>query len=85
RGKPLDTPLVEELSNGAGATILCGRFEGVDERVIEEYAVQEVSIGDYVLSGGEPAALVLMDACIRRLSGVVGNESTFFEESFGQN
>lgn len=85
RGKVLDTPLVEALVSGKGMTILCGRFEGIDERLIEEYQVQEVSIGDYVLSGGEPAAMVLMDACIRRLSGVVGNETTFFEESFGQN
>jgi tRNA (guanine37-N1)-methyltransferase len=82
RGLPLTQARVEALSRGPGAIILCGRFEGVDERVIEGRALQEVSIGDYVLSGGEIAAYALLDACIRLLPGVMGKEASGAEESF---
>jgi tRNA (guanine37-N1)-methyltransferase len=82
RGRLLDRALTRELAQGPGAVLLCGRFEGVDERVLEAHGVAEVSIGDYVLSGGEPAALVLMDAVVRLLPGVMGNQVSPVEESF---
>lgn len=82
RGKPLTQDLVKELSATGDITLLCGRYEGVDQRVLDAHDFEEVSIGDYVLSGGEPAALILMDACIRLLDGVMGNEETVSEESF---
>jgi len=82
RGKVLDQALVQELSAESDITLLCGRYEGVDQRVLDAYEFEEVSIGDYVLSGGEPAAIILMDACIRLLDGVMGNEETVREESF---
>lgn len=82
RGKPLTQARIRQLAAGPGAIILCGRFEGVDERVIEARALEEVSIGDYILSGGEPAALVLLDAVVRLLPGVMGNEHSGMEESF---
>lgn len=82
RGRPLDQPRVRALAAGPGAVIVCGRFEGVDERVIEGRGLEEVSIGDYVLSGGEIAAMVLMDACVRLLPGVMGKEASGEEESF---
>ena len=82
RGRLLDRALARELAQGPGATLLCGRYEGVDERVLEAQGVAEVSIGDYVLSGGEPAALVLMDAVVRLLPGVMGNQESPAEESF---
>ncbi len=72
RGKPLTQARVRELAAGPGALIVCGRFEGVDERVIEARNLEEVSIGDYVLSGGEIAALALLDACVRLIPGVMG-------------
>jgi len=84
RGIPLTQAKVEALAEGPGAIILCGRFEGVDERVIEGRQFEEVSIGDYVLSGGEIAAFVLLDACIRLLPGVMGKEASGEEESFAQ-
>ncbi len=84
RGIPLMQAKVEALAAGPGAIILCGRFEGVDERVIEGRQFEEVSIGDYVLSGGEIAAFVLLDACIRLLPGVMGKEASGEEESFAQ-
>ena len=84
RGRLLDRALARELAQGPGATLLCGRYEGVDERVLEAHGVAEVSIGDYVLSGGEPAALVLMDAVVRLLPGVMGNQESPAEESFEQ-
>ncbi len=84
RGRPLTQRRVIELSKGAGAVLLCGRFEGVDERVIEARDLEEVSIGDYVLSGGEIAGLVLLDACIRLLPGVMGKAASGEEESFAQ-
>jgi tRNA (guanine37-N1)-methyltransferase len=82
RGKPLTQARVRELAAGPGVVILCGRFEGVDQRVIEGRGLEEVSIGDYILSGGEPAALVLLDAVVRLLPGVMGNELSGGEESF---
>ncbi|WP_187968785.1 tRNA (guanosine(37)-N1)-methyltransferase TrmD [Aquibium microcysteis] len=82
RGKPLTQAKVRDLAAGPGAVIVCGRFEGVDQRVIEGRGLEEVSIGDYVLSGGEPAALVLLDAVVRLLPGVMGNEASGGEESF---
>jgi tRNA (guanine37-N1)-methyltransferase len=84
RGAPLTQARVAALAKGDGAVILCGRFEGVDERVIEGRAFEEVSVGDYVLSGGEIAAFVLLDACIRLLPGVMGKEASGAEESFAQ-
>jgi len=82
RGKVLDQALVKDLSATPALTILCGRYEGVDQRVLDSQGFEEISIGDYVLSGGEPAAMILMDACIRLLPGVMGNEATPDEESF---
>lgn len=82
RGRVLDQKLVEEFAATPTLTILCGRYEGVDQRVLDAHNIEEVSIGDYVLSGGEPAALIVMDACIRLLSGVMGNDETVNEESF---
>lgn len=82
RGKPLTQARVRELAQGPGAVIVCGRFEGVDQRVIEARDLEEVSIGDYILSGGEPAALVLLDAIVRLLPGVMGNDESGTEESF---
>jgi tRNA (guanine37-N1)-methyltransferase len=82
RGLPLTQARVEALARGSGAVILCGRFEGVDERVIEGRGLQEISLGDYVLSGGEIAAHALLDACIRLLPGVMGKEASGAEESF---
>jgi len=82
RGKPLLQSRVRELAGAPGLVLVCGRFEGVDERVIERRALEEISIGDYVLSGGEIAALVLLDACVRLLPGVMGTEASHVEESF---
>ena len=82
RGRLLDRALARELAQGPGAILLCGRYEGVDERVLEAHGIAEVSIGDYVLSGGEPAALVLMDTVVRLLPGVMGNQESPAEESF---
>ena len=82
RGEPLTQSLVRELAVGPGCLIVCGRFEGVDERVIERRGLREISIGDYVLSGGEPASLVVLDAIIRLLPGVMGSQASGEEESF---
>ncbi len=82
RGKVLDQALVRELCDEDALTLLCGRYEGVDQRVLDAHAFEEISIGDYILSGGEPAALILMDSCIRLLDGVMGNSNTSDEESF---
>ena len=82
RGRRLDQRLVRQLAAGEGCLIVCGRFEGVDERVIERRGLTEVSAGDYVLSGGEPAALVLLDAVVRLLPGVMGSKVSGEEESF---
>jgi tRNA (guanine37-N1)-methyltransferase len=82
RGQPLTQGLVKELAAGSGMMIVCGRFEGVDERVIERRGLREVSLGDFVLSGGEPAALALLDAVVRLLPGVMGKAESGTEESF---
>ena len=82
RGKPLTQERVRELAAGPGAIIVCGRFEGVDQRVIDGRELEEVSIGDYILSGGEPAALILLDAIVRILPGVMGNDLSGVHESF---
>ncbi|MEH3148129.1 MAG: tRNA (guanosine(37)-N1)-methyltransferase TrmD [Methylobacterium frigidaeris] len=82
RGRPLTQKRVRALSEGPGVIVVCGRFEGVDERVIAGRRLEEVSIGDYVLSGGEIAALVTIDACVRLLPGVMGKAASGVEESF---
>jgi len=82
RGAPLTQARVKEIAAGSGPIIVCGRFEGVDQRVIDARNFEEVSIGDYVLSGGEIAALVLIDACVRLLPGVMGNTTSSDSESF---
>jgi tRNA (guanine37-N1)-methyltransferase len=82
RGQPLTQERIRDLSAGQGVVLVCGRFEGVDERVIEARALEEISVGDYVLSGGEIAAFVLIDACVRLLPGVMGKEASGAEESF---
>jgi tRNA (guanine37-N1)-methyltransferase len=82
RGRPLDQALVRQFAAGPGITILCGRFEGMDERLFEARPIMPVSVGDYVLSGGETAAIVLLDACIRLLPGVMGAPSSGDDESF---
>ncbi|MGT2441281.1 tRNA (guanosine(37)-N1)-methyltransferase TrmD [Ensifer adhaerens] len=82
RGRPLTQERVRELAVGPGVVIVCGRFEGVDQRVIDARGLEEVSIGDYILSGGEPAALTLLDAVVRILPGVMGNELSGVHESF---
>lgn len=82
RGRPLTQKRVRELAAGEGVVIVCGRFEGVDQRVIDARGLEEVSIGDYILSGGEPAALTLLDAVVRILPGVMGNALSGTHESF---
>ena len=82
RGTPLTQARIRSLADGPGVIILCGRFEGFDERIFAAREIEEVSLGDVVLSGGEPAALVLLDACIRLLPGVMGAASSGTEESF---
>jgi tRNA (guanine37-N1)-methyltransferase len=82
RGRPLTQARVRALAEGPGVIAVCGRFEGVDERVIEGRGLEEISIGDYVLSGGELAALVMIDACVRLLPGVMGKAASGVEESF---
>ena len=82
RGRPLTQARIRQLAVGEGAIILCGRFEGFDERIFEARAIEEMSIGDYVLSGGELSAMVLLDACVRLLPGVMGAASSGEEESF---
>jgi tRNA (guanine37-N1)-methyltransferase len=84
RGAPLTQKRVADLAAGPGAVIVCGRFEGVDERVIDGRNLEEVSLGDFVLSGGEIAALALLDACVRLLPGVMGAEASGTEESFAE-
>ena len=82
RGRLLDQARVKELAEGPGVALLCGRYEGIDERVIEARRLEEVSLGDFVLSGGEPAAIALIDAAVRLLPGVMGAAETLVEESF---
>ncbi|RAI03953.1 tRNA (guanosine(37)-N1)-methyltransferase TrmD [Acuticoccus sediminis] len=85
RGRPFDQTLARDLAAGPGVTIVCGRFEGVDERVIERRGLIEVSIGDYILSGGEIGALAVLDAVVRLLPGVMGNATSADEESFSDD
>jgi tRNA (guanine37-N1)-methyltransferase len=82
RGVPLSQNMVRDFAAGPGVSILCGRFEGIDERLFEARPILPVSVGDYVLSGGETAAIVLLDACIRLLPGVMGAATSGEEESF---
>lgn len=82
RGEPLTDMLASELSRGPGVMLVSGRFEGLDQRAIDTRGLREVSIGDYVLSGGELAAMVLLDACVRKLPGVIGSTESLTEESF---
>lgn len=82
RGRIIDQGLARDLAAGAGVTLLCGRFEGVDERLLEARGVEELSLGDFILSGGEIAAMALLDAVVRLLPGVVGDPATLAEESF---
>jgi tRNA (guanine37-N1)-methyltransferase len=82
RGRPLTQARVRELAAGEGVIVVCGRFEGVDQRVIDARQLEEVSIGDYILSGGEPAAMILVDAIVRILPGVMGNALSGEQESF---
>jgi tRNA (guanine37-N1)-methyltransferase len=84
RGRRLDQARVLGLAAMPGVTLICGRFEGVDERVLEARAIEEVSLGDFVLSGGEPAAIALIDACVRLLPGAIGCAETLAEESFAE-
>jgi tRNA (guanine37-N1)-methyltransferase len=84
RGRMLTQQRVSEFASGAGVVLVCGRFEGVDQRVIEGRALEEISIGDYVLAGGELAAMVVLDACVRLLPGVMGHARSGEEESFAQ-
>ena len=85
KGKPLTQKKVHELSKEDNLTIICGRFEGIDERVIEEYNIEEISIGDYILTGGEQAAMIMLDAIVRLLPGVLGNSASTENESFEGN
>ena len=82
RGKLLDQEMARSLSQKDGVVIVCGRYEGLDQRVIDHYQLQEVSIGDYVLSGGEQAAMVILDAVVRLLPGIMGKEVSHLEDSF---
>ena len=82
RGKPLTQRRVREISSGPGVTLLCGRFEGFDERIFAAREIEEISVGDYILSGGEMGAFIILDACIRLLDGVMGASSSGDEESF---
>lgn len=85
RGRPLDQERVRELAGTPEITVLCGRFEGVDERVLEVRDLEQISLGDFVLSGGEPAAIALIDACVRLIPGVMGTAVSIEEESFEEN
>ncbi|MBF0167285.1 MAG: tRNA (guanosine(37)-N1)-methyltransferase TrmD [Alphaproteobacteria bacterium] len=82
RGWPITQERVKALAAGPGVTVLCGRFEGVDQRVLDAHEALELSLGDFVLSGGEPAAIALIDACVRLAPGVMGSEDSLSEESF---
>lgn len=82
RGRVFDQPMAQRLKSAGGATLICGRFEGVDERALEAREVEEVSLGDFILSGGELAAMAMIDAVVRLLPGVVGDETVLNEESF---
>lgn len=85
RGAPLTQKRIESLAKGPGVVVLCGRFEGVDQRVVEARSLEEVCLGDFVMSGGELGAMALIDACVRLLPGVIGAEASLAEESFNQD
>jgi tRNA (guanine37-N1)-methyltransferase len=85
RGQPLTQEKVRELAGADGIVLLCGRFEGIDDRVIQSRQIEEISLGDYVLSGGEPAAISMLDAIVRLLPGVTANEASLSDESFENN
>jgi tRNA (guanine37-N1)-methyltransferase len=85
RGKVFDQQLAEEFSKFEGINLLCGHFEGVDQRVLDHRNIEEISVGDYVLSGGESAAIIVLDAVLRLLPGVLGNENSIKDESFSNN
>jgi tRNA (guanine37-N1)-methyltransferase len=85
RGRRLGQARVEALAEGSGVVVLCGRFEGVDQRVVEARGLEELSLGDIVLAGGEPAAIALIDACVRLLPGVIGAPASLSEESFARD
>jgi tRNA (guanine37-N1)-methyltransferase len=82
RGAVFDQAMARDLAAGPGVKLLCGRYEGVDQRVLDKWEIEEVSLGDFVLSGGEPAALTLLDACVRLLPGFMGAKDSLDEESF---
>jgi tRNA (guanine37-N1)-methyltransferase len=82
RGKRFDQAMAQRLSEGDGVTLVCGRFEGLDQRVIDGFAIEEVSLGDFVMTGGEIAAQAILDATVRLLPGVLGNATSTLEESF---
>ena len=82
RGRPFDQAMARDLAAGPGATLLCGRFEGVDQRALDHFGIQDVSLGDFILTGGEIAATALIDACVRLIPGVLGNAASTEEESF---
>lgn len=82
RGAPFDQAMARRFAEAPGLTLLCGRYEGIDQRVLDKHAVAEVSLGDFVLSGGEPAAIAVLDACLRLIPGVMGAEESLAEESF---
>ena len=85
RGEPINNNLIDEILKKQDIILLCGRYEGIDERVIDEYNLTEICVGDVVLSGGEPAAQLLLDACIRKIPGVLGNQNSLLEESFNDS
>lgn len=85
RGVPIDQRRVKELAMGPGLTLICGRYEGIDERLLEAYEIEELSIGDFILSGGEPAAIALIDSCVRLLPGIMGSFLSAYEESFDED
>ncbi len=82
RGAPFDQARAKALAAGPGVTLLCGRYEGIDQRVLDARGIEEISIGDFILSGGEPAAMIVLDACVRLLPGVMGQPGSLAEESF---
>ncbi|MBK5928592.1 tRNA (guanosine(37)-N1)-methyltransferase TrmD [Rhodobaculum claviforme] len=84
RGRPFDQAMARDLASGPGVTLICGRFEGIDERVLDHHGVAEVSMGDFVLTGGEIAAMALIDACVRLIPRVLGNQASVEEESFAR-
>jgi tRNA (guanine37-N1)-methyltransferase len=85
RGKKITQSKIKKMANGPGIRVLCGRYEGIDQRVIDANEIEEINLADFILSGGEPAAITILDACIRLLPGVIGERESLFEESFENN